>query len=959
MPKYAIHSIVMEECINKLQTDSNHSSTAKILDKNRSLAKLGAIGPDLFFWGQDYKVVEKFQRLYENLKDFADIYKDITEPIEEIQKRIKDKVVEPVEETIEGLFPNTVDIFKKLFDQLQEATEAYDKAKTTIIFDGVIEGLDLSGKVTGLGTTINEFFKMFEPDIYYNRPETDWYWFDMLHYRKSGEFARNLIKHADTDKKKAYAYGYLSHIATDVIGHSFVNQIVGAPYRSNVWRHVTVENYMDTWKFSKQYEGASINEKLRERLLLPKVENLFDDMPKLDSEVTDLLHSSFYETYSDVLHPVRINDGFYSRNNIEDAYEIFVRVMNLMEQAYLAPPEEPFEDVMGILAQALNDVFNSSLPPEPPSACTWDDVLSASPRCNNLSEIMEEWIDYGVQLLQWQGRVMLAILDMLMTTYLALPVSVVIALLYGFQLFCYGIYRTTRMILSLNGLVMPEPDELEWPVGQRLTTLVQACGLKYYPSTGLPSRNNLACPVNTIEKESTRASLYSGRSSNPDSFINDGGDTIDTGILKAYVDSANPEETVRLGVERKFIGNAVPLTLWMIKNAETSTVQKYVFANWNLDSDRGYGFKTWHGFLNKTLHHGEEPGVSPIKYLDDLPVNYSIGDNCFDLFSATVAPGEDPNTVNAYLLSIASQFDYPDQLYVDPHTDTNLYERRFRYLMNRWGMKVVRFINKTTGAADTEVVVMKHRNKPFIIVLFRGSESPKDPLSAVRDWLLTDFNPTPVKPTDEPKLAGVTFHGGFWNAFIAVKDEILNQLNEIRAENPSVNYKVWVTGNSLGAALSNICGLWLDVNGCPVEGVYTFAAPKCANDKFANLYDERLFGRCHRWVNGHKLPNDDRRDIVTEVPPSPTGGNCTIDLSVDRWLQTFLKTTRTELTFPCGYTHVGKEHEVDETDDYLFSDGAPHAKIRAHFTEGYSRGIYKELIKKHPDIAVKVPLPSA
>ena len=932
MPKYGIHSIVIEDCINHLQTDSRYH--ANILTNNSSLAKLGAIGPDLFFWGPDYKIVDNFYELYINIKHYVDLYKELMEPIEKIKEEVEEKVIEPMEDTIEILFPSTYTEFRILFDELKRATEAYDTAKTTTIFAGVIEGVELTGNTVGLGSAINGFFKTFEPDLYYNRPEIDWYWFDMLHYRKSGEFANNLVKYADTDKKKAYAYGYLSHIATDMVGHSFVNQVVGAPYRSNVWRHVTVENYMDTWKFSRYYNGESINQYLREKLELPQVNEPFDDVPKLDSEITDLLHCAFDKTYSDVLHPIRIKDGFYSRKNIENTYEIFVRVMNLMEQSYLVPPEEPFEDVMDILADALNNVINSSQPPIPPSSsCTWNDVLSSSPHCRNLSEIIEEWIDYGVQLLEWQSKLMFAIIDMLIATFLSLPVAVVLSILYGFQLICYSIYRTVRMILSLNGLVYPEPDELEWPIGQRLTMLVQECGVKDYPSTGIPSRNNHACPVNTIERESIKAGLYSGRLSNPDSFIGDSNGTINIDNLKAYVDADNPEETKMKQDAGLAIGNAIPLTLWMIKNAEIPTLQKYVFTNWNLDSDRGYGYKTWHGFLNKTLHRGEVPEVFPITYFEHLPANYSIGDNCFDLFSATVAPSNQPNLVNAYLLSIASQFDYPDQLYVDPLTDRNLYEKRFRYLMNRWGLEIKPngFIKKRTSTVDTEVVVMKNSeiSNPFIIVLFRGSETPMDPPSAIRDWVLSDFNARPINATNEPNFTNVRFHKGFWDAFEIVKDDIEQRIRDIKTSNPSVNYRVWLTGNSLGAALANICGLWLAVHCCPVEGVYTFAAPKCADEKFAALYNEKLLKRCHRWVNGHKLPSDDRRDIVTEAPPFPP------------------------------YKHVGKEHEVDETEDYLLGGSLIPTKIRAHFTEGYSRGIYKQLIKKYPNIVLEVPLPSA
>ncbi|MEM4239371.1 MAG: hypothetical protein QXP49_06695, partial [Nitrososphaerota archaeon] len=41
------------------------------------------------------------------------------------------------------------------------------------------------------------------------------------------------------------------------------------------------------------------------------------------------------------------------------------------------------------------------------------------------------------------------------------------------------------------------------------------------------------------------------------------------------------------------IGNAVSLSCWMIKNSNSQERLGVVFADWNLDSDRGYGYKCW------------------------------------------------------------------------------------------------------------------------------------------------------------------------------------------------------------------------------------------------------------------------------------------------------------------------------------------------------------------------------
>ena len=112
----------------------------------------------------------------------------------------------------------------------------------TGLFAGVLEGANLLTDAGGISSLSHQFFQMFVPGLQKNEKEKDWYWFDMLHYRQTGNFAYNLVKSATSNREKALAFGYLSHIATDVVGHAYVNQIVGTAYRLNVHRHVTAEN---------------------------------------------------------------------------------------------------------------------------------------------------------------------------------------------------------------------------------------------------------------------------------------------------------------------------------------------------------------------------------------------------------------------------------------------------------------------------------------------------------------------------------------------------------------------------------------------------------------------------------------------------------------------------------------------------------------------------------------------
>jgi Zinc dependent phospholipase C len=85
-------------------------------------------------------------------------------------------------------------------------------------------------------------------------PREEWFWADVLHYWRSGKFAENLVQDANQSGDPnliAYALGYTTHYVTDVVGHPFVNQVVGGPWRLYWQRHHLVENFMDAYVWDR------------------------------------------------------------------------------------------------------------------------------------------------------------------------------------------------------------------------------------------------------------------------------------------------------------------------------------------------------------------------------------------------------------------------------------------------------------------------------------------------------------------------------------------------------------------------------------------------------------------------------------------------------------------------------------------------------------------------------------
>ncbi|MFW6192892.1 MAG: zinc dependent phospholipase C family protein, partial [Gemmatimonadota bacterium] len=610
MPKWGIHNIVLSEATGELLATDDEPGVAAATDLyfEREAAMLGAVGPDLFFFAPDYEIVDRLFTLYQNLEEVIDLYNEVVQPIRDV----RDAVVEPVEDAVETLAPSTVELIRQAVEEVRETADLFQSTLQTGLFAGVVSGVNVVTDAAGVPRASAQLFDEFRPPLQDNDPESEWFWFDMLHYRRTGQFGENLVQIAGTgtQRQRAYAYGYLSHIATDLVGHAFVNQIVGGPYRMHPQRHVVVENFMDTRKVF-EVDGSSVNQTLLDKLGLP------EEFEPLSEDLVDLLHGAFEATYSDFSpRPDLVNrdageeSGFLTRQQIRDTYEIFYRVLEISKKMAVRRPEEPFSGVADVLADALDEVFEA--PPSPPGfsgagACSAGDILSfgltsSSRDCyEEFFESVEEWAEYVGELLQWAVETLVDIVDLLLALLLSLPITVLMALLYGIQLLMYEIYQSVRFLLALEGFVTPEPVDVFTSHGRNLTSTVH-CAVQpfHYPRFRDDLRSHLVCATDRIEEPATTADFFpSDADTTADGFVSD--QPLDLKALFDYADSPSAAKTRRIEKSRARIGNAVDLTAWMIRTAADGDASErdraVAHTDWNLDSDRGYGYKTWRGVV--------------------------------------------------------------------------------------------------------------------------------------------------------------------------------------------------------------------------------------------------------------------------------------------------------------------------------------------------------------------------
>lgn len=257
---------------------SNHSPAelADAMNAWPKFAALGAIGPDLFFFMQDYEDPQvpcdeimlamslayflddegrldgdAYEALLLILAEISDTWAGILRFIVKLEKAWK-KFMDVWNATIGPIMDKVDQVIDDLTGGLlSELGDAFEQLKNDIITIAAEEIL-----------TSADVMSWFALKMRRGIDEQSFLWSDMLHYRRTSNVPQRLFAHADEllasdndlDKEHgqqllAYAGGWVCHVATDVIAHSFVNEQAGGPFRTHWQRHHLVENHMDAFNY--------------------------------------------------------------------------------------------------------------------------------------------------------------------------------------------------------------------------------------------------------------------------------------------------------------------------------------------------------------------------------------------------------------------------------------------------------------------------------------------------------------------------------------------------------------------------------------------------------------------------------------------------------------------------------------------------------------------------------------
>lgn len=588
MPKFGAHIIIAET--------ARQREPALFTDTVDEAFRLGAIGPDLtlFFFDpalQNPAMVSGYQ-----------IFIDVMGMVSKIQAKLDelDKLLQPGRDLTDWL---TGGLSKDASDIIDLSLEAMLLAGKLALANGVsslniqnplfelisdptlsrlirnpkfrdpniiIDSMDNFGfplRMFGHPLTNDPPWKTPEPAGNYAK----WWWMDMLHYRKTGAFAKALLANATDPVTRSYARGYLSHVAGDICGHPFVNGLVGGPFRNHAYRHMVLEALADTWLWDKTGRGDIVISEMHESIALSSQDA---------SKVANMFAKTLRQVYSQPLLPSQLPERYPDADLFITAYGALSEYIRLSTSGHSTRPKPPADSPDEIIEE-LQELLSRNSPGTPPK---WN---PDSP------------LDYIAALFGWlfKGVVFIAMIATLPVATLARVVTTASGvrwMAYLVKLAIFMILSGLRVLLALMGWGYAGRDDFN--TFSFLTDLVTYTGGDdNYPRSAQYSVHAPRIPFYWLEPphlrfrpelNGTKVSPM-GRGTRMD-WLLDQSNRFNEKFFDACVAAQSPSETVAAEqrAEMSGFGNAPDFFNMLLR-------EDIPIPDLDLDGDRGFGFRPW------------------------------------------------------------------------------------------------------------------------------------------------------------------------------------------------------------------------------------------------------------------------------------------------------------------------------------------------------------------------------
>lgn len=244
---------------------------------------IGSIGPDLFFFSQDWNSdligphSDQIMLALATFYYFDAAAENDWEPLLVI--------LDEVSSTMAGIIRFLIKLdkfwqdFVKVWNQtvgplVDAASEVLDDLTGGLLSQFKVALEELKVAIVNIGeqelTTFVDLWGMMNTCIQKGWSEESFLWSDMGHYRRTSATCQALVHQAESmhdgsesggdqfQQMLAFALGWIVHVGTDTIAHAFVNEQCGGPYRDHPTRHHLIENHIDAWNYTQSGPGGTI-----------------------------------------------------------------------------------------------------------------------------------------------------------------------------------------------------------------------------------------------------------------------------------------------------------------------------------------------------------------------------------------------------------------------------------------------------------------------------------------------------------------------------------------------------------------------------------------------------------------------------------------------------------------------------------------------------------------------------
>lgn len=606
MPGPALHHMIVKRLKAEIQTNSGLGDTLTTTDYAALQALLadpvnlpylfvGCHGPDPFFFNT--------KDLSPTLGKFVELHNDVVDFVREFEEKLLAAVPQPV----------------------LDALAAFDEAANEVIQDSALLSEiqqtfeDLNDLLSAFASTLTEALKKFvsEFNLYdlIEHPyrdgasEGDWWWFDAMHYRRTGEFTAAMLE-ATRDMSSPnhlYALGYLTHVAADTVGHGYVNLYSGGPYRNQAQRHKTGENLQDVFNLLDA-TGEDFNYSKLHALYNFNFNGVISDTepaenPTLPAGLASFIADTLNRIYQEDADPDPDYAKKISASDVDDTYRLWYRFMKGFTESGTLPPPVAYS-----LTAELREVWENTV----------DNLGDVG---DFLEDAVDTASDFGIlsifiilaALVAAAVLAAAAIADAIAGAIATLGTATIryAACLIYEQL--YNAFQTFRLAIALNGLAFPMREHLGEPrLRQFITpavpdpTGVNAAAvapfeplLRFSPSflsdplaVIFHQERHLIYPLTDGEKRAVRPAPTSYFTALPTHYafgripLDD--DLIDQLVALAGGPNRSEADLTAL-LQDRTLGNALELSGVLYDR----WFRGERLPDFNLDSDRGYGYPCW------------------------------------------------------------------------------------------------------------------------------------------------------------------------------------------------------------------------------------------------------------------------------------------------------------------------------------------------------------------------------